>query len=118
MLEYPPRHPTRVLAQAMHAEHVWDYELPNSTNVIDVRLRQFRRKRRSAGHDPGGLTSKQRCREEACLGWPVAGVTREIVRVNARGFPRPHSYRLSLLTYFFSRSVNGLTRRTGRSFGL
>jgi two-component system, OmpR family, response regulator len=28
----------------MIAEHVWDYDFPNVTNVIDVHIRQLRRK--------------------------------------------------------------------------
>jgi two-component system OmpR family response regulator len=43
ILEYLMRHPHRVLTRAMIAEHVWDYDFPNVTNVIDVHIRQLRR---------------------------------------------------------------------------
>ena len=44
ILEYLLRHPGRVLTRTMIAEHVWDYDFPNVTNVIDVHVRQLRRK--------------------------------------------------------------------------
>lgn len=44
ILEYLLRHPGRVLTRAMIADHVWDYDFPNVTNVIDVHIRQLRRK--------------------------------------------------------------------------
>ncbi|HEX5498162.1 MAG TPA: response regulator transcription factor [Thermomicrobiales bacterium] len=44
ILEYLMRHPGRVLTRTMIAEHVWDYDFPNVTNVIDVHIRQIRRK--------------------------------------------------------------------------
>ncbi len=44
ILEYLLRHPGRVLTRAMIADHVWDYDFPNMTNVIDVHIRQLRRK--------------------------------------------------------------------------
>ncbi len=44
ILEYLMRHPGRVLTRTMIAEHVWDYDFPNVTNVIDVHVRQLRRK--------------------------------------------------------------------------
>jgi two-component system, OmpR family, response regulator len=44
ILEYFMRHPGRVLTRSMIAEHVWDYDFPNVTNVIDVHIRQLRRK--------------------------------------------------------------------------
>jgi two-component system OmpR family response regulator len=44
MLEYMLRLPGRVLTRTMIAEHVWDYDFPNVTNVIDVHIRQLRRK--------------------------------------------------------------------------
>ena len=44
ILEYLMRHPGRVLTRAMIAEHVWDYDFPNVTNVIDVHIRQLRRR--------------------------------------------------------------------------
>ena len=47
------RHPHRVLTRAMIAEHVWDYDFPNVTNVIDVHIRQLRRQLQDPY--PGGL---------------------------------------------------------------
>ena len=44
ILEYLMRQPGRVLTRTMIAEHVWDYDFPNVTNVIDVHIRQLRRK--------------------------------------------------------------------------
>jgi two-component system, OmpR family, response regulator len=44
ILEYLMRHPNRVLTRSMIAAHVWDYDFPNVTNVIDVHIRQLRRK--------------------------------------------------------------------------
>jgi two-component system, OmpR family, response regulator len=44
ILEYMLRQPGRVLTRAMIAEHVWDYDFPNVTNVIDVHIRQLRLK--------------------------------------------------------------------------
>jgi DNA-binding response OmpR family regulator len=44
ILEYMLRLPGRVLTRTMIAEHVWDYDFPNVTNVIDVHIRQLRRK--------------------------------------------------------------------------
>ena len=43
ILEYLLRHPNRVLTRAMIAEHAWNYDFPNVTNVIDVHIRQLRR---------------------------------------------------------------------------
>ena len=43
ILEYMLRQPGRVLTRTMIAEHVWDYDFPNVTNVIDVHIRQLRR---------------------------------------------------------------------------
>jgi two-component system OmpR family response regulator len=53
ILEYLMRHPNRVLTRPMIAEHIWDYDFPNVTNVIDVHIRQLRRQL----HDPypGGM---------------------------------------------------------------
>ncbi len=42
ILEYLLRHPNRVLTRAMIAEHVWDYDFPSVTNVIDVHIRSIR----------------------------------------------------------------------------
>ena len=44
ILEYLMRHPNRVLTRAMIADHVWDYDFPNVTNVIDVHIRSLRRR--------------------------------------------------------------------------
>ena len=44
LLEYLMRHPNRVLTRTMIAEHVWNYEFDNVTNVIDVHVRNLRRK--------------------------------------------------------------------------
>jgi two-component system, OmpR family, response regulator len=44
ILECLMRAPGRVLTRAMIAEHVWDYDFPNATNVIDVHVRQIRRR--------------------------------------------------------------------------
>ena len=44
ILEYLMRHPGRVLTRTMIAEHIWDYDFPNVTNVIDVHIRNLRRK--------------------------------------------------------------------------
>jgi DNA-binding response OmpR family regulator len=43
ILEYLMRHPNLVLTRAMIADHVWDYDFPNVTNVIDVHIRSLRR---------------------------------------------------------------------------
>ena len=44
ILEVLMRRPGRVLTRGMIAEHVWDYDFPSVTNVIDVHVRQLRRK--------------------------------------------------------------------------
>ena len=44
LLEYLMRHPNQVLTRTMLAEHVWNYEFDNATNVIDVHIRNLRRK--------------------------------------------------------------------------
>ncbi|MCC6791552.1 MAG: response regulator transcription factor, partial [Thermomicrobiales bacterium] len=44
IMEYLLRHPNRVVTRAMLAEHVWDYDFPNVTNVIDVHIRTIRNK--------------------------------------------------------------------------
>lgn len=44
ILEYLMRNPDRVLTRSMIADHVWDYDFPNLTNVIDVHIRALRRK--------------------------------------------------------------------------
>ena len=38
------RHSGQVLTRTMIAEHVWNYEFDNATNVIDVHVRNLRRK--------------------------------------------------------------------------
>jgi heavy metal response regulator len=44
LLEYLMRHPDQVLTRTMIAEHVWNYDFDNTTNVIDVHIRNLRRK--------------------------------------------------------------------------
>ncbi|CAA9550283.1 MAG: hypothetical protein AVDCRST_MAG73-2805 [uncultured Thermomicrobiales bacterium] len=44
ILEVLLRHPNQVLTRAAIAEHVWDYDFPSATNVIDVHVRALRRK--------------------------------------------------------------------------
>jgi two-component system, OmpR family, response regulator len=44
ILEYLMRNPNRVLTRSMIAEHAWDYDFPNVTNVIDVHIRLIRLK--------------------------------------------------------------------------
>lgn len=44
ILEYLMRNPGRVMTRAMIAEHIWDYDFPGFSNVIDVHLRSLRRK--------------------------------------------------------------------------
>jgi len=44
LLEYFMRHPNQVLTRTMIAEHVWNYDFDNVTNVIDVHVRNLRRK--------------------------------------------------------------------------
>jgi heavy metal response regulator len=44
LLEYLMRHPNQVLTRTMIAEHVWNYEFDSATNVIDVHIRNLRRK--------------------------------------------------------------------------
>ena len=48
LLEHLLRHPGRVLTRTMIAEHLWDYDGANLTNVIDVHIGSLRRKL----HDP------------------------------------------------------------------
>ena len=38
LLEYLMRHPNHVLTRTMIAEHVWNYDFDNATNVIDVHI--------------------------------------------------------------------------------
>ncbi len=44
ILEQLMRNPNRVLTRAMIADHVWNYDFPNVTNVIDVHILSLRRK--------------------------------------------------------------------------
>ena len=44
LLEYLMRHPNQVLTRTMISEHVWNYDFDNATNVIDVHIRNLRRK--------------------------------------------------------------------------
>ena len=44
LLEYLMRHSNQVLTRTMIAEHVWNYDFDNATNVIDVHIRNLRRK--------------------------------------------------------------------------
>ena len=44
ILEYLMRHPNQVLTRGMIAEHVWNYDFDNASNVIDVHIRNLRRK--------------------------------------------------------------------------
>jgi DNA-binding response OmpR family regulator len=44
ILEYLMRHPNQVLTRSMIAEHVWNYDFDNVSNVIDVHIRNLRRK--------------------------------------------------------------------------
>ncbi len=44
LLEYLLRHPNQVLTRTMIAEHVWNYDFDSSSNVIDVHVRNLRRK--------------------------------------------------------------------------
>ena len=44
ILEYLMRHPNQVLTRTMIAEHVWNYDFGSASNVIDVHIRNLRRK--------------------------------------------------------------------------
>lgn len=44
ILEYLMRHPNQVLTRTMIVEHVWNYDFANASNVIDVHVRNLRRK--------------------------------------------------------------------------
>ncbi len=43
ILEILMRHPNQVLTRTMITDHVWDYDVPNSPNVVDVHIRALRR---------------------------------------------------------------------------
>ena len=38
------RHPNQVLSRTVIAEHVWNYDFDNVTNVIDVHVKNLRKK--------------------------------------------------------------------------
>ena len=44
ILEYMMRHPGQVLTRTMLADHVWNYDFDGGSNVIDVHIRNLRRK--------------------------------------------------------------------------
>jgi heavy metal response regulator len=44
LLEQLMRHPGRVLTRTVIGEHVWNYEFDNVTNLIDVHVKNLRRK--------------------------------------------------------------------------
>lgn len=44
ILEYLMRHPDQVLSRTVIAEHVWNYDFDNATNVIDVHIKNLRKK--------------------------------------------------------------------------
>src|SRR6266508_1604639 len=44
LLEYLMRHPKQVLSRTVIAEHVWNYDFDNVTNVIDVQVKNLRKK--------------------------------------------------------------------------
>jgi heavy metal response regulator len=44
LLEFLMRHPNQTLTRTMIAEHVWDYDFDNLTNIIDVHIFALRRK--------------------------------------------------------------------------
>ena len=44
LLEYLMRHPNQVVTRTMIAQHVWNYDFDNATHVIDVHIRNVRRK--------------------------------------------------------------------------
>jgi len=44
ILEYMMRHPGQVLTRTMLADHVWNYDFDSGSNVIDVHIRNLRRK--------------------------------------------------------------------------
>jgi len=52
LLEYLMRHPDQVLTRTVIAEHVWNYDFDNATNVIDVHVKNLRKK-----IDGGGAAS-------------------------------------------------------------
>ena len=50
LLEYLMRHPNQTLTRGAIAEHVWNYDFDNLTNLIDVHIFALRRKLDDAHH--------------------------------------------------------------------
>mgnify|MGYP000751892170 FL=1 len=44
LLEFLMRHPNQTLSRTIIAEHVWDYDFYNQSNVVDVYIRYLRKK--------------------------------------------------------------------------
>ena len=44
LLEYLMRHPRHVLTRTQIAEHVWNFDFANDSNVVDVYIGYLRRK--------------------------------------------------------------------------
>ncbi len=44
VLEYLVRHPNQVLTRTMIGEHIWNYDVYSESNVLDVYIRNLRRK--------------------------------------------------------------------------
>ncbi|MEO8458825.1 MAG: response regulator transcription factor [Chloroflexota bacterium] len=44
LLEYLMRHPDQVFSRSVISEHIWNYEFESVTNVIDVHIKNLRRK--------------------------------------------------------------------------
>lgn len=44
LLELLMRHPNQILSRTVIAEHVWDYDFYNQSNVVDVYIRYLRKK--------------------------------------------------------------------------
>ena len=49
ILEYLLHHPNQLLSRRQIEEHVWDYDFIGASNVVDVHIKQIRRKVRAAG---------------------------------------------------------------------
>ncbi len=52
VLEYLLRHPNQVLTRTQIAEHVWNFDFYNESNVVDVYVGYLRRKLEKAGAGP------------------------------------------------------------------
>lgn len=52
VLEYLLRHPNQVLTRTQIAEHVWNFDFYNESNVVDVYVGYLRRKLEKAGAQP------------------------------------------------------------------